>query len=63
MLYNLKVQRRKLDVRLKLGDSWDMARRMFGLPQKSANNDKDFLQLLDSYKTTNPYNSIYIWKH
>ena len=47
-LYNLKVQRRKLDVRLKLGDSWDMERRMFGLPQKSTNNDKDFLQLLDS---------------
>ena len=31
-LHNLKVQRRKLDVRLKLGDSWDMVRRMFGLP-------------------------------
>ena len=31
-LHNLKVQRRKLDVRLKLGDSWDMARRMFELP-------------------------------
>ena len=31
-LHNLKVQRRKLQVRLKLGDSWDVARRMFGLP-------------------------------
>ena len=59
-LHNLKVQRRKLDVRLKLGDSWDMARRMFGLPQKSTNNDKDFLQLLDSYKTANPDNSLYM---
>ena len=60
LLHNLKVQRRKLDVRLKLGDSWDMARRMFGLPQKSTNNDKDFFQLLDSYKTTNPDNSTYM---
>ena len=59
-LHNLKVQRRKLDVRLKLGDSWDMARRMFGLPQKSTNNDKDFFQLLDSYKTANPDNSTYM---
>ena len=59
-LHNLKVQRRKLDVRLKLGDSWDMARRMFGLPQKSTNNDKDFFQLLDSYKTAHPDNSTYM---
>ena len=48
-LHNLKVQRRNLDVRLKLGDSWDMVRRMFGLPQKSTNNDREFFQLLDSY--------------
>ena len=59
-LHNLKVQSRKLDVRLKLGDSWDMARRMFGLPQKSTNNDKDFFQLLDSYRTANPENSTYM---
>ena len=59
-LHNLKVKRRKLDGRLKLGDSWDMARRMFGLPQKSTNNDRDFLQLLDSYRTANPYNSLYM---
>ena len=59
-LHNLKVQRRKLDVRLKLGDGWDMARRMFGLPQKSTNNDKDFFQLLDSYRTANPDNSTYM---
>ena len=59
-LHNLKVQRRKLDVRLKLGDSWDMARRMFGLPQKSTNNDKDFFQLLDNYRTANPDNSTYM---
>ena len=59
-LHNLKVQRRKLDVRLKLGDSWDMARRMFGLPQKSTNNDREFLQLLDSYRTANPDNSLYM---
>ena len=37
-----------------------MARRMFGLPQKSTNNDKDFFQLLDSYRTTNPDNSTYM---
>ena len=59
-LHNLKVQRRKLDVKLKLGDSWDMARRMFGLPQKSTINDKDFFQLLDSYRTANPENSTYM---
>ena len=59
-LHNLKVQRRKLDVRLKFGDSWDMARRMFGLPQKSTNNEKDFLQLLDIYKTANSDNSTYM---
>ena len=29
-LHNLKIQQRRLDVRLKLGDSWDKARRMFG---------------------------------
>ena len=57
---NLKVQRRKLDVRLKLADSWDMARRMFGLPQKSTNNDREFLQLLDSFRTRNPDNSLYM---
>ena len=33
-LHNLRIQRRRLDVRLKLGDSWDKAIRMFGLPQK-----------------------------
>ena len=37
-----------------------MARRMFGLPHKSTNNDKDFLQLLDSYKTANLDNSLYM---
>ena len=57
-LQNLKIQRRRLDVRLKLGDSWDNARRMFGLSQKSTNNDRDFLHLLDSYKTANPDNSL-----
>ena len=31
-LHNLKVQQRRLDVRLKLGDNWDRERRMFGLP-------------------------------
>ena len=59
-LHNLKVQRRKLDVRLNIGDNWDMARRMFGLPKKSTNNDRDFLQLLDSYRTANPDNSLYM---
>ena len=33
-LHNLRIQRRRLDVRLKLGDSWDKARRMFGLSSK-----------------------------
>ena len=59
-LNNLKVQRRKLYVRLKLGDSWDMASRMFRLPQKSSNNDRYFLQLLGSYKIANPDNSLYM---
>ena len=59
-LHNLKVQRRKLDVRLKLWDNWDMTRRMFGLPQKSTNNDRDFLQILDNYKTANQDNSLYM---
>ena len=30
-LHNLRIQRRRLDVRIKLGDSWDKERRMFGL--------------------------------
>ena len=59
-LHNLKIQRRRLDVRLKLGDSYDNARRMFGLPQKSTNHDRDFLRLLYSYKTANPDNSLYM---
>ena len=59
-LHNLRIQRRRLDVRLKLGDSWDKARRMFGLPQKSTNNDRDFLHLLDMYRTANPDNSLYM---
>ena len=33
---------------------------MFGLPQKSTNNDRDFLHLLDSYRTTDPDNSLYL---
>ena len=33
---------------------------MFGLPQKSTNNDQDFLRLLDSYKIVNPDNSLYM---
>ena len=59
-LHNLKVQRRKLDIRLKIGDSWDTTRRMFGLSQKSTNNDREFLQLLDSYRMANPNNSLYM---
>ena len=59
-LHNLKIQRRRLVVRLKLGDSWDNTRRMFGLPQKSTNNDRDFLHLLDNYITENPNNSLYM---
>ena len=59
-LHNLKVQQRRLDVRLKLGDNWDRARRMFGLPQKGTNNDRDFLHLLDSYRSANPDNSLYM---
>ena len=59
-LHNLKIQQRRLDVRLKLGDSWDKSRRIFGLQQKSSNNDRDFLRLLDSYKTANPENSLYM---
>ena len=37
-----------------------MARRMFGLPQKSTNNDREFLQFLDNYRTANPDNSLYM---
>ena len=37
-----------------------MAWRMFGLPQKSTNNDREFLQLLDSYRMENPDNSLYM---
>ena len=59
-LHNLKVQQRILDVTLKLGDNWDRARRMFGLPQKGTNNDHDFLHILDSYKSSNPDNSLYM---
>ena len=59
-LHNLRVERRRLDVRLKLGDKWDEARRVFGLPQKSTNNDKDFLHLLDNYRKANPDNFIYM---
>ena len=33
---------------------------MFGLPQKSTNNYKYFLRLLDNYKTANPYNFLYM---
>ena len=33
---------------------------MFGLPQKSTNNDREFLQLLDNYRTANPDNSLYM---
>ena len=32
---------------------------MFGLPQKSTNNDIDFLHILDMYRTVNPDNSLY----
>ena len=34
-LHNLRVERRRLDVRLKLGVNRDEARRMFGLPPRS----------------------------
>ena len=59
-LHNLKVQQRRLDVRLKIGDNWDKERTMFGLPQKSTNNDRDFLHLLDNYRSANPDNSLYM---
>ena len=59
-LHNMKSQQRRLDVRLKLGDSWNKARRTFGLLQKSTNNDRDFLRLLDIYKIVNPDNSLYM---
>ena len=59
-LHNLKVQQRRLDVRLKSGVNWDKARKVFGLPQRGTNNDRDFLHLLDVYKSANPYNSVYV---
>ena len=33
---------------------------MFGLPQKGTNNDRDFLHILDIYRSSNLDNSIYI---
>ena len=57
-LHNLRVERRRLDVRLKLGVNWDEARRIFGMPQRSTNNEREFLQLLDNYITTYLDNSL-----
>ena len=45
---------------MKLGINWDETRRMFGLPQRSTNNDREFLQLLDNYRTVNPDKSLYM---
>ena len=59
-IHNLKVQQRRLDVRLKYGVNWDKAKRVFVLPQKGTNNDKNFLYILDIYKSANPKNSIYM---
>ena len=33
---------------------------MFGLPEKSTNNDRDFIYLLDMYITANLDNSLYM---
>ena len=33
---------------------------MFGLPQKSTNNDRDFPHLLDLYRIVDPDNSLYM---
>ncbi|KAK1356704.1 hypothetical protein POM88_049960 [Heracleum sosnowskyi] len=41
-LHNLKVNERKLNVRLKLGEEWDKAREMFA-HQEGTNNDGKFL--------------------
>ena len=60
LFHNLRVERRRLHVRLKLREKWDKARRVFDLPQKSTNNDKDFLHLLDNYRKANPHNSLYM---
>ena len=43
-----------------MGDNWDRARTMFGLPQKGTNNDRDLLYLLDNYRSANPDNSLYM---
>ena len=56
----LKFNKEDWTLELKMGDNWDKARTMFGLPQKSTNNDRDFLHLLDNYRFANPDNSLYM---
>ena len=34
--------------------------KVFGLSQRATNNDRDFLHLLDVYRSANPDNSVYM---
>ncbi|KAK1369763.1 hypothetical protein POM88_035855 [Heracleum sosnowskyi] len=58
-LHNLKVNERKLYVRLKQGEEWDKAREMFA-HQEGTNNDAKFLGMLERYKKVNPDNTVYM---
>ena len=39
-LHDIKAQERRRDVRLKIGEKWDEARRVLDMPQLSTNNDR-----------------------
>ena len=59
-LFNIRVEERRRDVRLKIGARWDEARRVFDLPQLSTNDDRKFLHLLDRLETANPNFDMYM---
>ena len=59
-LHDIKAQERRRDVRLKIGEKWDKARRVLDMPQLSTNNDRQFLHLLDKLEISNPNNDMYM---
>ncbi|KAL8121917.1 hypothetical protein AgCh_018593 [Apium graveolens] len=59
-LHDIKAKERRRDVRLKIGEKWDEARRVLDMLQLSRNNDRQFLHLLDKLEISNPNNDVYM---
>ena len=59
-IYDAACKQKNLDIKRKVGKSWDIAKRIFNGPQRESFNDRKFLSLIYDLREVNPDEDIFM---